>query len=88
MCPPYSHGSVGRMLGPQIRTEGDVDRCGRGLDVAEYGPLRRHGSKELPPAACLRGHIAPRFLWGHEPGYGRTFWCTVDGCDSRQVRHY
>jgi hypothetical protein len=74
------------LFAPEIRTPSDMER-GRPLDTWPVAPQRRDGSKELPPDACTRGHMAPRFLWGWEPGYGRTFHCTVDGCGSRQVRY-
>lgn len=68
-----------------LLTEGDLDR-GRPVDCAEYGPLRRDGSRELPPDFCLRGHRPDRWRWGWEPGKGRVFECTVDGCGSVQFR--
>lgn len=69
-----------------LLTEGDLDwRNGRPPDVAEYGLLRRDGSRELPPDLCLRGHRS-RFRWGWEPGYGRTFECSQPGCSSVQYR--
>lgn len=44
---------------------------------------------EIRPPRLLRflsGHVAPRFMWGWEPGHGRTFACTVEGCTSIQYR--
>ena len=68
-----------------LLTEGDLDR-GRPPDVAEYGLLRRDGSRELPPDMCLNGHQPQRWRQGWEPGKGRVFECTTPGCSSVQYR--